>query len=311
MKRRLPLVMLVLGITITLSGCVQQENQPIETKTYEITIKGSDTMVQMVSDLAEAFAEKNPGVKITVTGGGSGTGIAALLNKEVVMANASRKIKEKELETAKNRGLDLVEIVVARDAISVVVNPENPVDRLTIDQIAKIYRGEITNWEQVGGKNQPITLYGRQSVSGTYHFFRKFVVKGEYSPDMRNMEGNTQIRDAIIRDPTGIGYIGIGYLYGEGGEPLPGLKPLAVAKAEGGPYVSPLDREAVIRGEYPITRPLYQYIAKAELGKDSSVYRFIEFELSQDGVEQVIRSGFFPPTEEDREKNVLALEQAS
>lgn len=299
----------VLIITTCFLGCVEQEKVTYETKTPEISIKGSDTMVHMVSNLAEAFTKKNPSVKISVTGGGSGTGIAALINGEIPMANASRKIKPKELEEARRRGLNLVEIIVARDALSIVVNPSNPVEKLTIDQIAKIFRGEITNWKEVGGENQPITLYGRQSTSGTYHFFRDFVVKGEYSPKMRNMEGNSQIRDAVIRDPTGIGYIGIGYLYGEKGEPLPSLKPIAVAETEAGPYVDPLDREAVIRGDYPITRPLYQYLAN--LRRNSLIYRFIDFELSPEGAEQIINSGFFPPNEEDREHNKRFLQGVS
>lgn len=139
-----------------------------------IQIKGSDTIINLAQKLAEEYMIKNPGTRIAVTGGGSGTGIAALINKKCNIANSSRAINSKEIETATAAGVSPSRVVIAIDGLSVIVNSANPVTRLTMDQIGAIYRGEIKNWSEVGGSDMPINLYGRQSNSGTYGFFRKW-----------------------------------------------------------------------------------------------------------------------------------------
>ena len=194
-----------------------------------LSIKGSDTLVQLVSNLVEAFAKENPGVRISVTGGGSGTGIAALLNGQIPIANSSRSIKEEELAQAKEGGLYIQEFIVAREGLSVIVSPQNPVSEVTMEQLGKIYRAEITNWKEIGGKDQAIVLYGRQTGSGTYVFFKEKVVKGDYALTMKNMEGNQAIVDAIKADRQGIGYVGIGYVVDEPGKLREGIKVLKIS----------------------------------------------------------------------------------
>ncbi len=287
---------------ILILGCIGGPSKPSEKTSEPIEVKGSDTMVQMVSNLAEAYMEKYPDRRVLVTGGGSGTGIAALINGEVQIADASRRIKDIEIQTARNKGIDPWEFIITRDGLCVVVNPTNPVEKLTLDQVSKIYKGEITNWKELGGRDQRITLYGRQSTSGTYVYFRDSVVKAEYSPEMRNMEGNSQIRDAVVRDENGIGYIGVGYAVDEEGKPLTTIKVLKIAEKFDGKYVSPLDEETVKKGEYPITRELYQYTAgKPE--KNGSVHLFLLYEISDEGQEVVKESGFFKITQADHGKN--------
>ncbi|MGC8797905.1 MAG: PstS family phosphate ABC transporter substrate-binding protein [candidate division WOR-3 bacterium] len=190
----------------------------------EVMVRGSDTMLNLTQRLAEAFAGVQPDVTISVTGGGSGVGINGLINREVDIANASRGIKSKEISAARANGVNPVEIVIALDGISVIVNSRNPVNQLTVQQIGAIYRGEITNWNQVGGPNKKIVLYGRQPNSGTFVFFREEVVKGEYAPSMRQMNGNAQIVEGVKADDGGIGYVGLGYIRG-----VEGIKPLVVA----------------------------------------------------------------------------------
>ena len=216
-------VLLLIGVT---AGCTNENGITGDAvKNVEnIEIKGSDTLLQLVSNMAEAYIQSKPDAKISVTGGGSGTGIAALINGEVDIADASRRIKEKEVEQAGTRGITPWEFIIARDMLSVIVSEDNSLSQLTIGEISKIYKGEITNWNEVGGKNQKITLYGRQSTSGTYSYFMKEVVKGDYSPHMMNMEGNQAIVDAVKQDKGAIGYVGLGYIADENGNPVGGMK---------------------------------------------------------------------------------------
>jgi phosphate transport system substrate-binding protein len=295
-------ILIIIAAALAL-GCTGQ--QPGES----LDIKGSDTLVQLVADMAESYNEAHPDADVIVTGGGSGTGIAALINGEVSIADASRSIKAKEIDQAKAKGIEPWEFIIARDGLAVIVNADNPIKELTMDQVGAIYRGEITNWNQVGGEEGEITLYGRQSTSGTYEFFLEHVVnweqaeKQDYSPGMLNMEGNKAIADGVTADPSGIGYIGVGYLTGK-------IQVVNVAKDEGSGYYSPLDVSDVEQGLYPITRPLYQYTAgKPE--KESITYDFILFELSEEGQKIVENAGFYPINLDDRaynEEKILAIE---
>lgn len=266
----------------------------------EIIVKGSDTMLNLTQRLAEAFSAVRPDVTVSITGGGSGVGINAIINREVDIANASRKIKSKEVSSARSNGVNPVEIVIALDGLSVIVNAKNPINQLTIDQIGAIYRGEITNWNQLGGPNKKIVLYGRQPNSGTFVFFREEVVKGEYSPAMRQMNGNAQIVEGVRADEGGIGYVGLGYIKG-----VEGIKPLAVARKAGEAYVSPTDEAKVRSGAYPLTRPLYQYTN----GRPKGIIRdFILFELSPQGQKIVEEEGFVPVTQNYIERNNQILQ---
>jgi len=256
-----------------------------------IQVKGSDSEVNLVQKLAEVFMQKNPGVNIAVTGGGSGTGIAALINKKTDIANSSRDLSPKEEEEAKKAGVQPFRIIFATDGISVVIHPANPISKLTLEQLGKIFKGEITNWKEVGGKDAKISLYGRQSNSGTYVFFREFVVKADYSPHMKAMNGNAQIVEAIKKDKDGIGYVAVGYVVDEKGKIMPGIKILNIAKDAQSEAYSPAKMENVMSGKYPISRPLNQFLNGKPTGK---LLTFIRFELSEEGQEIVRKEGFFP-----------------
>jgi phosphate transport system substrate-binding protein len=265
----------------------------------EIQIKGSDTLINLVQKLSEDYMNATPGSYIAVTGGGSGTGIAALINKKCDIANSSREIKASEVDTALKSGVDPKGVVVAIDGLSVIVNPQNPVTQLTMDQIGGIFRGDIKNWKEVGGSDMPITLYGRQSNSGTYAFFMEVVLKGDYSPKMNNMNGNSQIVEAVKSDASGIGYVGVGYV-----KKSTGISVVNVAAKAGREYKSPLDTAAVKNGTYAISRPLLQYVS----GKLSpEVSDFIAFELSSEGQRIVEEEGFFAIPEEYQKANEKLL----
>ncbi|MFP4472654.1 MAG: PstS family phosphate ABC transporter substrate-binding protein [Candidatus Omnitrophota bacterium] len=255
-----------------------------------IQIKGSDTLINMVQRIAEVYMEKNPGAMIAVTGGGSGTGIAALINGKCDIANASRTMKPKETSRAVAAGVQPIRVVVAMDGLSVIVNDKNPIDKLTVPQLGKIFRGEVTNWSDLGGPDMPITLYGRQSNSGTFVFFMDQILKGDYSPKMNRMNGNAQIVAAVRSDPSSIGYVGVGYVKNAGG-----ITVLKVARNADAEYASPLSTADVQSGAYPIARPLNQYLNGTPEG---DVRKFIEFELSPEGQKVVEEEGFFVLPEE-------------
>ena len=256
-----------------------------------IQVKGSDSEVNLVQRLAEVFMQKKPGVNIAVTGGGSGTGIAALINKQTDIANSSRTIEAKEEEAAEKAGVHPFRIVIATDAISIITHPSNQVSKLTLEQVGKIFKGEITNWKEVGGKDAKISLYGRQSNSGTFVFFREFVLKGDYSPNMKAMNGNAQIVETVKRDAEGIGYVAVGYVVNENGEVIAGIKIIDVAKDGKSVAYTPAKMENVMSLKYPITRPLNHYTNGKPAGE---VLDFLRFEISDEGQKIVRKEGFFP-----------------
>ena len=257
-----------------------------------IMIKGSDTLINLVQRLSEAYMENDPNTAIAVTGGGSGVGIAALIANTVDIANASRPMKDKELAAAKENGVIPVEIAIAIDGLSVAINADLPIQSLTIQQIGAIFRGDINNWSEVGGPNRAISLYGRQPSSGTYVFFQEHVLGNKnYSPKMKQMNGNAQIIEGIKADQSAIGYVGVGYVLDENGHVQKGIKVLKVAAEKGAEPVDPLIAENVKSGKYPIARALFQY----SNGKPKkSVKDFITFELSPEGQKLVEEMGFYP-----------------
>jgi len=247
-------------------------------------------MVNLALAWAEAYTAQHPEVSIAVTGGGSGTGIAALINGTVDIANASREMKPEEIAEARARGIEPVQHVVARDAIAVVVHPDNPVDRLTIPQLAAIFTGEITNWQEVGGEDRPIVLLSRESNSGTYMYFLEQVVrqgdkesKALFSPDTLLMPSSEGISNEIRQNPNAIGYDGLGYV-------TPDQKTIAVARTAKGPFVQP-SIETVNDGTYPIARPLYMYTN----GQPTGVIRdYLEWIKGPEGQALVKKLGFIP-----------------
>jgi phosphate transport system substrate-binding protein len=252
--------------------------------------KGSDTMVNLALAWAQAYGEIYPEVQIAVTGGGSGTGIASLINGTVDMANASREIKAEERQRALDNGVDPVEHVVAGDAIAIVVHPSNPVDELTIPQLSDIYSGQITNWQQVGGEYRPIVLLSRESNSGTHVFFLENVVRqGQedndtlFSPDTLLMPSSEGISAEVRQNPNAIGYDGLGYVTSD-------QKVVAVAAQAGGAYVLPTI-ETARDGSYPIARLLYIYTAGQPQGAIEDYLAWIQGAEGQAIVQEL---GFVP-----------------
>ncbi len=275
---------LVIVVLVTMTAQIHAQGM--------IMIKGSDTLINLVQSLSEEYMEKDPNTAIAVTGGGSGVGIAALISNTVDIANASRPMKEKEMTAAKENGVIPVELVIGIDGLSVVINSSIAIESMTVDQIGAIFRGDITNWSEVGGPNKAISLYGRQPSSGTYVFFQEHVLGNKnYSPKMKQMNGNAQIIEGIKADQAAIGYVGVGYVFDESGNVQDGIKVLKVSANEGAEAVDPLISDNVKSGKYPIARALYQYIN----GKPKDhVKKFIQYELGEEGQKLVEEMGFYP-----------------
>jgi phosphate transport system substrate-binding protein len=253
-----------------------------EELTGSINVEGSDTMVNLGQAWAEVFQTENPGVMVSLKGGGSGTGIAALINGTVDFANASRQMKPEEITEAQGKGVEPVETEVAKDAIAVVVNPANPVTALTIDQLGKIYRGEITNWKDVGGPDKAIVLLSRDSSSGTYEYFKEEVVakddeNAEYAKEAKLLPSTQAIVDETKANPEAIGYIGLGYV-------TPDVKVLEIdGKAA--------TLESALDGTYVLSRGLYMY----SNGEPADVQKaYIDWILSPAGQKVVEEQGFVP-----------------
>jgi phosphate transport system substrate-binding protein len=270
------IAVLIVGVVAT-GGCAGRsasaQGSGGGTAADTIENKGSDTLVNLALAWAEAYMADHPEARISVTGGGSGTGIAAMINGTVDIANASREMKQEEIDAAKKNGIDPLEHTVARDAIAVVVHPSNPVKGLTLQQISDIYTGKITNWQQVGGENRPIVLLSRESNSGTYVYFLEEVVrlgkKSEllFSPDTLLMPSSEGISTEVRQNPNAIGYDGLGYVTAD-------QKMLGVAKDANSPYVLPAVA-TVNDGTYPISRGLYMYTAGEPQGRIKAYLDYI------------------------------------
>ena len=289
---------LALLLMLALSAACARSAVPVDSASgvsqRAIQNKGSDTLVNLALAWAEAYRELRPDVAIAVTGGGSGTGIAALINGTVDIANASREMKEDEIEQARANGIEPVEHLVAIDALAVIVNPANPVDRLTIDQIADIYTARITNWQEVGGDDAPIILVSRETNSGTHVYFLEEVVRqgdGEnsdiFAPQTLLMPSSVGITSEIQRNPYAIGYDGLGYVTEH-------EKLIAVARDAASPYVLPSVQSGA-DGSYPVARGLYMYTAGEPTG---NIADFITWIVGPAGQQIVADLGFVPLPQE-------------
>ncbi|MDP2652821.1 MAG: PstS family phosphate ABC transporter substrate-binding protein [Candidatus Omnitrophota bacterium] len=253
---------------------------------HSIQIKGSDTMVNLVQAWAERYMADHPDVLVAVTGGGSGTGFAALLSGTCDIAIASREIKAKEVEEAKKKNIDPKEMTVALDGIAVTVSPKNPVSRLTIDQVADIFTGKIRNWKEIGGEDRPIVLLSRELNSGTHLYFKEHVLrkgdaKGteEFDEGSLLMPSSQAIADEIAQNPNAIGYFGIGYSN-------PTQKILPIARDAQSEYYLPTI-ENIQKGKYYISRPLLMYINGESQGLVKDMIEFIKSEEGQQIVKEI------------------------
>jgi phosphate transport system substrate-binding protein len=268
-------------------GCKKKTDEVEKTV---ITIKGSDTMVNLSQKWAEEYMKIHPEVSIQVTGGGSGTGVAGLLNKTTEIANSSRELKSIESEDAKAKGVTPFTYQVALDGIAVIVHPESKVDNLTIQQVSDIFSGKITNWKSVGGADMPITLYGRENSSGTYEFFKEHVLgkvdgkQVDYATSTQVLQGTAALGEAVARDKKGIGYGGVGY-FAERND----VKILHIKKDENSPAYSPSENnkvnyDLIWSGDYSISRYLYCFTNGEATGKLKEFMDFIVSEVGQNVV---------------------------
>jgi phosphate transport system substrate-binding protein len=248
------------------------------------TIKGSDTMVILAQRWAEKYMTANAGSVIQVTGGGSGVGIAALINGTTDIATASRAMKQDEKLKLRDRYQTMgIEIPVAKDGLSVYVHESSAIKELTFEQLRDIYTGKILNWKQLGGPDARITLYGRENSSGTYVFFKDVVLLGDdFAPQCQTLPGTAAVVNAVAQDPNGIGYGGAAY--------AKGVRDCAVRKDATAPAVMP-SAETVKDGSYPLSRPLFFYTRK---NPEGDTKKFVDWVLSPDGQKIATEVGYFP-----------------
>lgn len=255
-----------------------------------LQIKGSDTMVNLAQAWAEKYMEENPDAFIAVTGGGSGTGIASLISGTCDIANISREIKGKEIALAEKKGIKPNEIKVGLDGLAIVVNPANPVNKLTMEELARIFSGRITNWKEVGGKDEKIVLLSREVNSGTHVYFKEHVLRRgnpagteEFAPGALLLSSSQAIADEVSGNSAAIGYYGMGYISAK-------QKSVWIAKDEKSEYEAPTI-ENVINGKYPISRPLFICTNGEPQGL---LKKFVDFILSKAGQEIVLKTDFVP-----------------
>jgi len=248
-----------------------------------ITIKGSDTMVILVQRWTEMFPDKTA-VEFQVTGGGSGVGIAALLNGTTDICASSRPMKPAEVEQMKAKyNYKGLEVRVARDGLAVYVHKSNKIKQLTMEQVRLIFTGKVTNWKQLGGADKPINLYSRENNSGTYEFFKEHVLlKQDFAPQAQHMAGTAALINAVSKDPNAIGFGGAAY--------AKNVKALAIAQEAGKPYIAPTEA-TILDAQYPISRFLYFYLSKRPEG---NVKKFIDWVISKQSQKVVTDVGYYP-----------------
>jgi phosphate transport system substrate-binding protein len=259
-------------------GCIGQAPQEGGLK-GKIVQKGSDTMVITAQRWAEVFMIKNSGVTIEISGGGSGTGIASLINGTTDLADASRSMKQKEFDDAKTNGREVLEMKAAIDGISLIVNPSSPLRNLTQAQLKDIFTGKTTNWKELGWEDHEIILYGRQSNSGTYAYFKEHVLKNEdYTNKVQELSGSAALADAVSKDRYGIAYLGVGY-----------VKQRDDVRAISIDGIAPTS-ENILSGTYPISRYLFIYVDKAKM--TPVLVTYLRWILSPDGQKIVGETGY-------------------
>jgi len=248
-----------------------------------LTVKGSDTMVILAQRWAEEYMKANPGKKIQVTGGGSGVGIAALINGTTDIADASRTMRDDEKAKVRDRFNVLpTETAVAKDGVTIYVNESNKVEQLTLEQLRAIFEGDIANWKEVGGPDAKIVLYSRENSSGTYAFFKEVVLHGEdYASSAQTLPGTAAVVNAVAKEQNGIGYGGAAY--------AKGVREVKIVGKDGQGYLP--SAENVASGKYPLSRSLFMYTRGRPSGEAAA---FIAYCLSPDGQAIVTKVGYFP-----------------
>lgn len=283
------ITLLTLMAVAALAGCKPRAGQGTsgggsEAAGKPLTIKGSDTMVTLGQRWAEVYMKGHPGAVVQVTGGGSGTGISALINDTTDICQASRQIRAKETAMLKAKtSREPVEIPVAKDGLAVYVNAKNPIEEIAMPQLNQIFTGKVTNWKELGGADAPIIVYSRENSSGTYVFFKEHVLESaDFAAKAQTMPGTASVVNAVAKEDNAIGYGGAAY--------AEGIKVLKVKKDSDSPAVA-VSEDTVRDGSYPLSRPLYFYLAKPPEG---STKQFIDWVLSKQGQALVADVGYFP-----------------
>jgi len=270
--KRIILILTLACLILTLMVSISQAGEG------QLVVQGSTTVLPIAQAAAEVFMQNNPEVNISVRGGGSGNGIAALIEGTCDIADASRPMKVKEILLCQKKGISPVPHIVAMDGIAVIVHPSNPVQGLSMEQIKDIYTGKITNWKELGGKDQKIVVVSRDSSSGTFETFEKIVLKGKkVIPESLAQASNQTVATVISTTKGAIGYVGLGYISNTvKALPVNGVIP---------------ERKTVVSGKYPISRPLYMYTDGAPQGVAKD---FLKFICSKEGQKIVEKQGFVP-----------------
>ncbi len=291
---------------IILTSC-KEEQKPKDPelaailKRNTIVIKGSDTELPMVKNFCQSYKKEHAEILFDLSGGGSGIGIEALINKEADIANSSREMKVSEIERARKNGVNPTPIMFSVDALAIITHSKLGVDSLSTEQLTQIFSGEINNWKMLGGPDLSIIIYGRDSTSGTYSYLKDKFIRAPYAASMKQLHGNAEIVSAVQNNIASIGYAGVGFLMDENGKPNGSIWAMPIY-IKGSRAYSPYEVNAVKKGDYVLTRPLYQYIN----GKPTpGIYDFIMSELTLKGQEIIKTHGYFPINDYQTEINKL------
>jgi phosphate transport system substrate-binding protein len=280
-----------LAATAAIAVCIAVASSPVQAREL-LQNKGSDTLVNVAQAWAEAYQKINPDVAVAVSGGGSGTGIAAMINGTVDIANASRAMKAKEIDLAKSKGQDPIEHIVGYDALAVFLHKDNPAESMSLAQLAEIYgeEGKYDNWTDIGlevpgCKGQEIVMVSRQNNSGTYAYFRKAVLGGkrDYRMGTLDMHGSKDVVDLVEKTACAIGYSGLAYATDH-------VKLACVSKGDGEVCVNP-SVETASDGSYPIARPLFMYTNGEPTGE---IKTYLDWILSDEGQCIILSKGYAP-----------------
>ncbi|MBC9813042.1 PstS family phosphate ABC transporter substrate-binding protein [Crocinitomicaceae bacterium CZZ-1] len=291
----------ILTISLLLTTCQKATEQ-----TDSYTIKGSDSELELIRILANNFEEEHPMTRLSISGGGSAYGVQELIKGAVDAANSSRMITREELTQAQEKGINPVPIIIATDAVAIITNPKLKMDSLSIFQVRDILSGTITNWKEIGGPDQVITVYGRDYSSGTREFLKKTVLKSNFAANSKELKTSKEIIESVKKDIGGIGYVSVGTLMDENHKPN-GEVWATYLYLENNRAVSPYEFKSVESGDYPLKRPLFQYFNGWPKG---DLLQYVEFELSEKGQAIIRENGYFPITHFHEHLNEMSKKEA-
>ena len=277
------------------SGCRDHSNTPgdgYRKNEHSISLRGSESELRLVTYLVDQYRQLHPEVTVTLSGEGSAVGLNALINGEIDIANSSRKISSGEMKLAASNHIDPVPVIIAVDAVAIITHPHVGIDSLSMAQLAKIFSGEVRNWKELGGADLPVKVVGRNGNSGTYHFLLEHLGINGYAPGATIEPGNKEIIDAVSGMEGAVGYVNLGSVYDENGKPCRNVW-VANLYIDGGTACSPYRAAEIFNGEYPLTRPLYQYVNRSH---SKAVDELLQLELSDEVQNGLQSRGYFPIT---------------